>query len=153
MKNHVNDNMVAFAIAEENYVRYFAIGHIKNNLFTGKVYGYEGGGESSYGYMYNGKYLPQQLSREDILEDDIAEMFITKKTDINFFKRAESIIAPYFKYSSKDDLYIIKDVSAFKKKFHGEPSFDPPSYMNTTFECDPEYWKIEDLIGLLSSCS
>ena len=43
----------------ENIVRYFCIGNYnKENLFTGLVYGYEGGGEFSDQFVYKNKYLP-----------------------------------------------------------------------------------------------
>ena len=42
-----------------NIVRYFAIGeHDSENKFTGRVYGYEGGGVHSDAFIYKSKNLP-----------------------------------------------------------------------------------------------
>jgi hypothetical protein len=62
MQNLENKKSIFIQLStpNENLVRYFCIGNYdNNNLFTGQVYGYEGGGEFSDQFIYKNKFLPE----------------------------------------------------------------------------------------------
>jgi hypothetical protein len=147
-----------FFVKTENRedIRYFAI---CNEELTGIVYGYVGGGEYNFGFIYKGKYLPYIDEKGNTLEDDEIEEFFKKLTGLDvetLLKRVEDFI--YFDvaegiYKIKDSFYdednifngnvedISNNPSEFQKIITSKNfKITPPSFGNTYWEETPEQY-------------
>lgn len=83
-------------------VEYFWVGTISEGKLTGIVYGYEGGGEYSYKYIFKGSYIPEyKLDGEAITDGDTVVDLFKVLVGVDLFDRMESYIDAIF---SKDDL-------------------------------------------------
>lgn len=118
-------------------VRYFAVGKTENDLFTGIVYGYEGGGEYSTDYMHKGKYVPYELN-DEFFDDDTRESLLNEAAGHGFIALCNDIISIHCEYDKELSVYKLKDTSPYKKKvFKGFGEvFTPPNYANTTFDIE-----------------
>jgi len=129
--------------SEPDTVRYFAVGQVKDGLFSGLIHGYEGGGEYSEHCMHEGKYMPHDSDGESI-EDETMENTLSNLIDRTFMDRCHSMLKKYIKYSIGGYFYEIIDRDALE---NFQPVyFDKPDYANTTFGNPAKYWSNEEYL-------
>lgn len=134
----------------ENIVRYFCIGNYnKENLFTGLVYGYEGGGEFSDQFVYKNKYLPMYGKDGELIDwecnKDLFDFFSKDSFDdlddeIRKILDFDTILLQW--------LVIDEQMSIFENSnlYRVNINCNPPSYGLTSWN-DTKYstWDINEL--------
>lgn len=152
MQNLENKKSIFIQLStpNENLVRYFCIGNYdNNNLFTGQVYGYEGGGEFSDQFIYKNKFLPEYDTSGEPLDWECNEelfnfLSIERFDDLDDSIRKildfDSALLQWYVLDEK--LSIFDDINLYTENIN----CNPPSYGLTSWD-DTEFktWSIEEL--------
>lgn len=116
--------------------RYFAVGKVEDKLFTGMVYGYEGGGCYSFDYLHRQKFIPSDSQYGECWDDDYRETLLCTAVDSEFIRRCNDIIALHLKYDGDAGQYMIRDPKMYEHELmlgFGN-HFNTPTYGFTTFD-------------------
>ncbi len=134
----------------ENLVRYFCIGNYDNdNLFTGHVYGYEGGGEFSDRFIYKNKFLPEYDAVGEPLDWECNEELFNFLSIYKFDELDDSIIKILDFDCTLQQWYVLDEkLSIFDGtiQYTENINCNPPSYALTSWDGTKlETWSIEEL--------
>lgn len=136
---------------DKKTIRYFSIGTYINELFTGMVYGYEGGGESSDRFVYKNKFLPSYIGDEPIEWDDLCGIF--DEFSPYTFDTLDAIIRGYADFNTTSlDWEIEEDVDfGGKMVFSMNMHCNPISYGLTSWDDtkDTKEWEVEEIKSIL----
>lgn len=126
----------------DSSVRYFSVGYLNNGKFSGLVYGYEGGGEYSYAYAYQGKYLSEDDAEGGCMGFDEREAVLVSLMGSDLMNEINSIGSYLFTYDQAEDVVRLKHFFPGKEVYTVNFDATPLSYRNTYWEDSPEdYWK------------
>jgi len=141
---------------DKNTVRYAAFGKINSeNKFSGIIYGYEGGGEYSEGYMFLDKYLPTMTDdEEDCIDDDTQEQMLKELISDELFQvliDERNLFMTYDKerncYMMNEKAFVLFNSNNVASNFPND--INPPSYANTYWTDDNRgRWSVEEINAL-----
>lgn len=152
MKNPENKKSTFIQLTKpnENLVRYFCIGNYDNdNLFTGHVYGYEGGGEFSDQFIYKNKFLPEYDTTGEPLDWECNEELFNFLS-IDKFDDLDNSIRKILDFDCTLQQWYVLDekLSIFDgtNLYTENINCYPPSYGMTTWDGTKfETWNIKEL--------
>lgn len=134
---------------DKKTVRYFSVGTYINDLFTGMVYGYEGGGEFTDRFVYENKFLPSYSCGEPIEWDELLDIF--ESVSPYNYESIDGILRGYMDFNSTTYIWELEEDAL--AHFEGQNVFtismycEPISYGHTSWKTtkDTNEWEIDEL--------